>query len=67
MSTVPIDRREFFRACMRGSFMCGLTASGAILVWRRWRNGACANLHACRGCGAFAACPLRTKKDERQP
>lgn len=67
MRTVPIDRRAFLHDCVRGSLACGLTAAGALLAWRRWRNGACANPRVCRGCGSFAACPLRQMSDERQP
>lgn len=58
------DRREFVRGMVRACLLGGLTCAGALLVWRRWRDGACADAGRCRGCRVYAVCPLSRKRGE---
>jgi hypothetical protein len=58
------ERREFLRDLARLGLLGGLGFVGALLVWRRWREGVCEDGSACRACGAYAACPLRRPKIE---
>lgn len=66
MDTHDIDRRQFFHALVRTCLLGGLTFAGGLLVWRRLKEGECADPRACQACRAYAACPLRQQHDEAQ-
>ena len=60
------DRREFLDGLVRACLFGGLTATGTVLVWRWWQDGACWDGGRCDGCRIVAACPLRRRNDEVQ-
>ncbi len=64
MDTPRVDRRSFFDRIMRACLLGGLTFAGGLLVWRRWKSGACADARACTACRVYAACPIRQQRDE---
>ena len=66
MDVTHSDRREFLRSIVRACLFGGLTVTGAVLLWRRFRDGACFDEVRCGGCRIAAACPLRRGNDEVQ-
>jgi hypothetical protein len=58
------DRRAFLQGLVRAGLLGGLTLTGALLVWRRLRDGSCDDDERCSRCGVHAMCPVRRDREE---